>query len=278
MTKKWFSARVAITYAILFGLAIIVGFPLFWMAISSFKTSPELFTYPPKLIPSDFTTEWYDAVFFRSNAPRLFQNSFVVAVATMVIDIVIATLGAYSVTRFKYPGRNLLMFTALISYLFPAIILLVPMFRILSSLNLVNSIQGIIVTHIIVTLPFALWLLRSFFQSIPRDLEEAALVDGATYLGAFTRIVLPLTAPGVMSTGLFVFILSWNEYLFASVMGTSEANKTLPVGIADFVTSFDIRWGEIMALSTVTTIPVLIFFAFIQKYFVKGLMAGAVKG
>src|SRR5690606_20260190 len=140
------------------------------------------------------------------------------------------------------------------------------------------TLLGVIVSGVIVTVPLSLWLLRSFFAAIPYELEEAALIDGANYLGAFTRITLPLAAPGVFSTGLLAFIMSWNEFLFASVIGVSTQNKTLPVGISEFVSSFDIRWGEIMALGTITTIPVLLFFILIQKHFVRGILAGAVKG
>lgn len=266
------------TYGILVLLTIIIGFPLYWMVSSSLKPGPELFTSPPNLIPKSLTLEWYREVILRSQAPQLFINSFVVATATMIINLVIAIPGAYSLTRFKYLGRDLFFFSTLSSYVFPAILLLVPLFLILSSLHLIDTLGGIILSHTIITVPFSLWLMRSFFLTIPVELEEAALVDGSTYLGAFVRIVLPIAAPGALSTGLIAFIFSWNEFLFASVIATSSSTKTLPVGISEFITSFDIRWGEIMALGTITTIPVIIFFIFIQKYFVKGLTAGALKG
>ncbi|HMN15438.1 MAG TPA: carbohydrate ABC transporter permease [Bellilinea sp.] len=271
-------ARIVATYFMLFILTIFVGFPLFWMVVSSLKTGPDLFTSPPKVLPAKVTLEWYDAVIFRSNSPRLFLNSFIVATVTMIINVVVGALGAYSFTRFRYPGRDMMLYGVLLSYVFPAILLLVPLFLILSSLNLINTLTGIILSHIVTTLPLSLWLLRSFFLDIPREIEHSAMVDGANHLVVFLRITLPLALPGLLSAGLFAFILSWNEYLFASVIGTSTMTKTLPVGIADFVTSFDIRWGEIMALGTVTTIPVIFFFMMIQKHFVRGLTAGAVKG
>jgi ABC-type glycerol-3-phosphate transport system permease component len=270
--------NLVLTYGVLVLLTIIIGFPLFWMIISSFKPGPDLFTSPPKIFPNSLTVEWYRNVVLRSQAPQLFQNSFVVATATMIINLAIATPGAYSLTRFKYRGRDLFLYSTLVSYVFPAILLLVPLFLILSSLHLIGTLGGTILSHTIITVPFSVWLMRSFFLSIPVELEEAALVDGCTYLGAFFRIVLPIAAPGALSTGLIAFILSWNEYLFASVVATSVTTKTLPVGIAEFITSFDIRWGEIMALGTITTVPVIIFFMLIQKYFVKGLTAGAIKG
>ncbi len=156
--------------------------------------------------------------------------------------------------------------------------MLLPLYLTLGMLGLINSYAGVIVTHITFTAPFCLWLLRSFFKTIPLDLEEAAMVDGNGRLGAFVRIVLPLALPGILSTGLFGFILSWNEYLFASVLLTGEARKTVPIGIAEFIVQFDIRWGEVMAASSLATIPVVILFALIQRHFVRGLMAGAIKG
>jgi ABC-type glycerol-3-phosphate transport system permease component len=248
------------------------------MIISSLKPGPELFTSPPKLFPDSLTLEWYRDVIQQSQAPQLFLNSFVVATATMIINLAIATPGAYSLTRFKYFGHDLFLFSTLISYVFPAILLLVPLFLILSSMHSIDTLWGIILSHTIITVPFSIWLMRSFFLSIPVELEEAALVDGSTYLGTFFRIMLPIAAPGALSTGLIAFILSWNEFLFASVIATSSNTKTLPVGISEFITSFDIRWGEIMALGAITTVPVIIFFILIQKYFVKGLTAGAIKG
>src|SRR5262249_43900668 len=148
----------------------------------------------------------------------------------------------------------------------------------LGMLGLINSYAGVVVTHVTFTAPFCLWLLRSFFRAIPMDLEEAAMVDGSSRFGAFVRIVLPLAAPGILSTGLFGFILSWNEYLFASVLLTGEARKTVPIGIREFIVQFDIRWGEVMAASTLATVPVVLLFFLIQRHFVRGLMAGAIKG
>ncbi len=270
--------QLVLTYATLLALVLFVGFPLFWMVVSSLKTGPELFTSPPQIIPSTLTLEWYREVLLRTNAPAFFLNSLLIATATTAITISIGTLGGYSMTRFRFPGRNLFMFTSLLSYVFPAILLFVPIFVMLNSLKLIDSKIGVVVSHIVVTMPLSLWMLRSFFLSIPRELDEAAWVDGATYFQAFTRVILPLALPGIFSTAVIVFIMSWNEFLFASVIGTSTANKTLPVGISEFITSFDIRWGEIMALGTIATLPVVVIFTFIQRYFLEGVTAGAVKG
>lgn len=266
------------TYAALGVLALAIGFPLFWMVVSSLKPAAELFVSPPTILPTHLTLDWYAEVLFRSDAPRFFLNSLVIASTTTLICIAVGTLGAYSLTRFRYPGRDVFLMSALLSYVFPAILLFVPVFVMLNALNLIDTILGVILAHVITCLPLALWMLRSFFLSIPRELDEAAWVDGASFLQTFVHVILPLTLPGLFSTGIFIFVMSWNEFLFASVIATSTENKTLPVGISEFITSFDVRWGEIMAMGTITTVPVVIMFLSVQRYFLKGITAGAVKG
>jgi ABC-type glycerol-3-phosphate transport system permease component len=259
-------------------LLVFALFPCYWMLVSSLRPQQELFTVPPRLLPGTLTIEWYEVVLRTTRMPRYFLNSAVISTASMIVSLVIATLGAYSLTRFRYPGQQVLLLSALTSYVLPPVLLLLPLYLTLGMLGLINSYAGVIVTHITFTAPFCLWLLRSFFKTIPLDLEEAAMVDGNGRLGALVRIVLPLALPGILSTGLFGFILSWNEYLFASVLLTGEARKTVPIGIAEFIVQFDIRWGEVMAASSLATIPVVILFALIQRHFVRGLMAGAIKG
>lgn len=251
--------------------------PIVWMVISSVRPAADLFQSPPELIPRNFTGEWYEEVFRRSDAPLWFRNSLVVAVAVTVVNAVVATLGAYSIVRFRYPGRRLLFGGLLASYIFPPVLLLVPVFLILSSARLVGNQFGIVAAHLITTLPFSVWLMRTFILGVPRDLEQAAMVDGCGYFGAFMRITLPLLKTGIVATSVFAFILSWNEYLFASVISSGDTT-TVPVGIATFITSFDIRWGAIMALATAVTLPMILLFGVFQRQFSKGLTAGAIKG
>lgn len=268
------SARLVVVL----GLLVFALFPCYWMVVSSLRPSQELFTVPPRLLPASVTTQWYDVVLRTTRMPRFFLNSLMVSGGSMLVSLLIATLGAYSLTRFVYAGQRAVLLSVLISYVLPPVLLLLPLYLTLGLLGLINTYTGVIITHVTFTTPFCLWLLRSFFRAIPIDLEEAAMVDGSTRLGAFVRIVLPLATPGILSTGLFGFILSWNEYLFASVLLTGEARKTVPIGIAEFITQYDIHWGEVMAASTLATIPVVIIFVMIQRHFVRGLMAGAVKG
>lgn len=259
-------------------LVIFVAFPLLWMAIASITAADQLFTSPPRLMPTEFTLDWYRSVWNASEAPRFFLNSLVIALATTIACVSIGILCAYAITRFDFPGKQLFLIGALASYVFPAILLFLPVYLILTSLGLTNTLLGITVAHIVVSFPFAVWMLRSYFLAIPRELDEAAWVDGASYLRTLVSVILPVCLPGVFSTAIFIFVLSWNEFLFASVIAESSRNKTITVGIAEFITAFDVRWGEIMALGTIATVPVILLFMVVQRYFLKGVLDGAVKG
>lgn len=265
-------------YGLTLLLVLFVAFPLLWMMVASVTPAGELFTSPPKLFPSELTLNWYRNTWQASDAPTYFLNSLIIGLSTTAACMVVGILSAYATTRFDFPGKNLFLGAALASYVFPAILLFLPLYLILNALGLTDSLAGIIVAHIVVSFPFAVWMLRSFFLGIPRELDEAAWVDGASYLRTLISVVLPVSMPGLFSTSIFVFVLSWNEYLFASVIAGSAANKTITVGIAEFITSFDVRWGNIMALGTIATVPVVIMFMFVQKYFLKGVLEGAVKG
>ena len=277
MTTRIFLSRLAV-YTVTLLLAAFIGFPLLWMLISSCKPATQLFVSPPQLLPTEFTLDWYRNLVHQSDALTFFWNSFVVGAATTAICLVLGTLAGYAVTRFEFPGKGIFLVGALLSYVFPAIVLFVPIYMIINSLSLTDTLLGIVICHTILTFPFALWMLRSFFAAIPREIDEAAWVDGASFLRAFATIILPLALPGVFSVGVFVFVLSWNEYLFASVLVTSNAHKTIPLGIAEFITSFDVRWGEIMAMGTLATLPVIALFLSVQRYFLRGVLSGAVKG
>ena len=270
--------HAAVTYGTAVVLVACIGFPLLWMILSSLKPPAELFTSPPRVFSHSLTLQWYGNVVMASDTPRLFMNSLVIALSTTLICVIVGSFAAYSVTRFDFPGKNVFMVGALISYVFPAIVLFVPVYLILNAIGLVDTLAGIVLCHTILTFPLAVWMLRSFFLGIPKEIDEAAWVDGASFLHTFLRVILPLTLPGLFSVGIFVFALSWNEFLFASILAGSAATKTIPVGISEYITSFDVRWGEIMALGTLTTIPVVVLFLAVQKYFLRGVLTGAVKG
>ena len=268
----------AVAYVVSLLLVVFIGFPLLWMLVSSFKPAEQLFVSPPRLLPSTLTLDWYRNVMLQSDAPTYFRNSLVIGAATTAICLSIGTLAAYGVTRFEFPGKRVFLIGALLSYVFPAIVLFVPIYMIINSLGLIDALAGVVIAHTILTFPFALWMLRSFFIAIPREIDEAAWVDGASYFMTFVAIILPLALPGVFSVGVFVFVLSWNEYLFAGVLITSGSLKTIPVGISEFITSFDVRWGEIMAVGALATMPVIALFLSVQRFFLRGVIAGAIKG
>ena len=279
VNKRMHRIASGLLYYILIAMALVlVGFQLLWMALSSLKPSVELFKVPPKMIPQDPTLLWYMNAFSNSLVVRYFINSLIAASLTMAIDVVFSCLGAYSLARFRYRGRHLIMVSVLSAYCIPPIMLMIPLYRIISGMGLNSTYAGVVIGHMTITLPFCVWLLIPFFKKIPREMEEAALVDGASNLKIFLLIMLPLCAPGILSTGIMAFILSWNEYLLSSVLVSSDKMKTLTVGLANYISSTEIDWGTIMALGTATTIPIIILFSAIQKYFVEGLTAGAVKG
>lgn len=267
-----------ITCILVLFVVVIVGFPLLWMIISSFKPGTELFNVPPKVFPEKFSLEWYKQAFSNENVIHYFLNSLKIAGIVMIVDMVIGTLTAYSVTRFSYKGSRLLRMSILAAYCIPPIMLMIPLYKIMAALHLTGSHIGVIIGHLTITLPFSVWLLISFFRKLPREIDEAAMIDGANEWQVFIQIDFPLCISGVLSTGIMAFIMSWNEFLLSSVLINKEAMKTLTVGISNYISSTHIDWGIIMALGTITTIPVVILFAAVQKYFVEGMTAGAVKG
>mgnify|MGYP003802618317 CR=1 FL=1 len=259
-------------------LIVIVGFPLAWMALSSFKPGVELFTIPPKILPQNWSLEWYKQALGNEDVIHYFLNSLFIASVVMVADMFIGTLTAYGLTRFRFKGRKVILISVLAAYCVPPIMLMLPLYKIMNTLSLSGSHVGVIVAHLTITLPFSVWLLVSFFRKLPKEIDEAAVMDGASEIQVFTKIEMPLCVSGVLSTGIMAFIMSWNEFLLASVLISKESMKTLTVGLANYISSTHIDWGIIMALGTITTIPVIILFALVQKYFVEGMTAGAVKG
>lgn len=277
MKRSRLTANIIAGLLIVF-LIMMVGFPLLWMALSSFKPGEELFTIPPQVFPRCWSLEWYRQAFANQDVVHYFFNSLYIASIVMLVDMIVGTLTSYSLTRFKFRGRKIILVSVLAAYCVPPIMLMLPLYRIMTTLGLSGSHVGVIIGHLTVTLPFSVWLLVSFFRKLPREIDEAALMDGANEFQVLLRIDLPLCVSGVLSTGIMAFIMSWNEFLLSSVLINQEKMKTLTVGLSNYISSTHIDWGIIMALGTVTTVPVIILFALVQKYFVEGMTAGAVKG
>lgn len=255
-----------------------VGFPIVWMALSSFKPGVELFTIPPRILPGNWSLEWYGQAFANENVVHYFFNSVFIASTVMIIDMIFGSMTAYSLTRFRFRGRKIILVSVLAAYCVPPIMLMLPMYRIMNTIRLSGSHIGVIIGHLTVTLPFSVWLMVSFFRKLPMEIDEAAAMDGANEWQVFLKVDLPLCIPGVLSTGIMAFIMSWNEFLLSSVLVRKESMKTLTVGIANYISSTHIDWGIIMSLGTMTTLPVIVLFALVQKHFVEGMTSGAVKG
>lgn len=257
----------------------LVCFPLYWMAISSVKQYGDLFSRNFDLLPSGASTlQNYTELLHKTLFARYFLNSLIVAVLATAGSVVAAVLAGFGVTRFDFPGRKLIASSVLFTYMFPPILLSIPLFVMLKNAGLVNSLFGLALAHVSFTLPLAMWLAIIFFEAIPIDLDEAAMIDGAGRLRTLWAVILPIAIPGVVAICVFSFILSWNDYLFALVLIVDETKKTLPVGVAGFVEATSVEWGLLMAGGVLITLPVLIGFSIAQRWLIEGLGAGAVKG
>ena len=210
--------------------------------------------------------------------PLQFYNSLIVALFVVLITLFVSVIIAYVVTRYRIPGKTAMISSMLYAYMFPPLLLAIPLLSIFARMGLADHLIAVILAHCTLTIPLGVWMLWGFFKAMPFDLEEAAMVDGCSRAGAFVRVVLPLSAPGIITVSIFSFLLSWTDYVFSFVLVNSDSNKTLPVGLASILGSFDARWGELMAGATLITVPLFVLFMFLSKYFIKGLAAGAVKG
>ncbi len=259
-------------------LAFICGFPLLWMFVTSIKPDREILSLVPSLWTDSPQLAAYARLFSQTRFLTYFVNSLTVAGGATVLTVIVGTLAAYAITRFRFRGREFVAGTMLFTYMFAPIMVVVPFYILMRNAGLVNSHLGLILSYTTFSLPFSMWLLRSFFQSIPIDLEEAAMIDGASRPQAVLRVIVPLALPGVIAVSIFTFIVAWNDYLFARVLVGSDNLKTLPIGIQDLYESTVTDWGMMMAAGMMITIPALIFFVSVQKYLIAGWGAGAVKG
>ncbi len=261
--------------ALVFAFAV---FPFLWMLATSLKPNSEIFTRVPQLFPARWSFEHYLAVFARGGFGRYFLNSAVVAASTTLASIAVGSLAAYAIARFRFPLRSVFLVMILSVQMFPLVVLLIPLFIIMRDLGLLDHYLGLILAYVTFTLPFGVWMLKGFFDSIPASLEEAAMIDGCGKMGAFWRVVLPVAAPGVAASSIYSFIGAWNEFMFAMTFINKEEMRTLPLALQAFFGQFNVEWGPVMAASVVFTLPVLVFFLAVQKHLTTGLVKGAVKG
>ena len=254
--------------------------PVYWMTTISFKREVDQFAVPPRWFSFTPTLEHYADAFVTRSFGQYLLNSLIVTVAATICALSLGTLAAYALARFRLPRQldQKLALWILSTRMFPAIVTAVPLFLIMRDLHLVNTRVSLVVVYTAFNLPFVVWMMRGFFAEVPRDLEEAAMVDGDSRLGVLWRVVLPLVTPGLAATAVFSLIVSWNEFLFALVLTQTDEAMTLPVGIAGRVTQYGIKWGVMSAAAVVAMIPILAFALSVQKYLVRGLSLGAVKG
>jgi multiple sugar transport system permease protein len=258
-------------------LFILVAVPFYWIFSSSVKVPQEIISRTPTMFPQTITQQHYDKLFNASDFPNYLKNTTLVAGGTMIISVILSTSAAYGLYRLRLPGRNIIFQVILITYAFPGILLLIPLYGMMSRLGLIDTLPALIIINVTFASPFSVWMMRAFFSAIPVDIEHAAALDGANRLQILVYIMAPLAAPGIASIAIFAFITSWTEYMFASVMILSDDKYTLAVGLAGIIGQYQIDWGLLLAGATVTALPVVVLFAFVGQSFVHGLTAGAVK-
>jgi multiple sugar transport system permease protein/raffinose/stachyose/melibiose transport system permease protein len=258
---------------------VIVGFllPFTWMISTAIKTTAEIFTFPPRVFPNNPTLDNFE-VALNPTFLRYGLNSVIVATLTTFVTLFFATLSAYAFSRLHFPGRKLILSLIILTQLLPLAVLIVPMHRIMGGLGLLNTYPALVIAYLTFTVPVAVWFLRGFIAGIPIEIEEAAMIDGCTRLQSFLRVILPLSVPGMTATATYVFVLTWQELMFASAFTVTQDMRTLPIGVLDFIGERTTDWGGLMAASVLVCIPVLILFMFLQRWFIAGLTRGAIKG
>lgn len=265
----------------LVGLAVLAALlPVYWMMTISLKNEVDQFAVPPKWLFFSPTLAHYKDAFVERSFGQYLLTSGIVSVVSTICAVILGTLAAYALARFRLPHKlnTRIALWILSTRMFPPIVTAVPLFLLMSDLQLLDTTAALIIVYTAFNLPFVVWMMRGFFTEIPRDLEEAARVDGDSRMGALRRVILPLVTPGLAATAVFCLIISWNEFLLALTLTQTDAAMTLPVGIAGRVTQYEIEWGVMSAAGVVAMIPILVFALAVQRYLVRGLSLGAVKG
>lgn len=270
-------ASTALWVAVLAAAAITI-FPFYWMLNTSLKLPSEVFLSPPTFVSRSWTLAAYETLLGVRPFARYFLNSLIVSAASTVLSVVLAALAAYGFTRFHIRGANLLIVFLLFTKMLPETLLIIPYFRLMSELGLINTYLALVLAYSSFALPFSVWMLIGFFRSIPREIDEAAIVDGASRLTAFFRVILPLARPGLVAVALFTFLISWNSYVWALVLTTDPRMFVLSVGIASMVGEYRVQWNELMAASVIAAAPVMVLYALLERHLVNAITAGAVKG
>ncbi len=265
------------TYAGLAAGLVFAGFPILWMVLSSLKSNAEIFALPPRLLPEHVTSVAYAAIFGDPVKIRFFLNSYFVAGIVTALTLFIAVITAYGFSRYTFRFKNTLNVFIISTQTVPPITLLIPYFGMVVSLKIFNTYSALILTYMVFTLPYAILLMVGYLNTIPRDLDEAVLVDGGSSWTALWRVIIPLAVPGIVATAVYTFLLAWNEFLFALTLTKSMDMRTVPIGIELLMGQHAFEWNEMMAMSVLGSLPLLVIYLFAQRYFLAGMTAGSVK-
>lgn len=270
----------ALHYLLVIIVLLVTLFPFYIMVTTAFKTSQAAVAFPPQLIPKDITLQHFKDVLNPDIFPfgRYFFNSFKIAISTAGIAIVVGGMAAYSLARLVFPGRIVFKESTLVVYMFSGILLVVPLFKIISSIGLNDSMWAVVIANLVSTLPAAIYMLSGYFETIPESLEEAAMIDGLSRFQVIYKIILPLSVPAISSAFIYVFMIAWNDFLFSFTFLSSQSKLTLAVGLKQLFGSMDYVWGRMMAAALLTAIPVIITFSAVEKFISGGLTAGEEKG
>lgn len=278
MRTKSLEARANPAFYLILAVSVLfVLVPVFWMVSTALKPETDLFSSPVKLWPATPDFQAFVRVFTDYPFLDYFRNSIVVVSSSTLISLAFSAFAGYGLSRFNFRGKGSFLTFLLISQMFPSIMLLIPYYKIMQTFGLVNTQSALVLTYVSFTIPFCSWMMYGYFKNIPRELDEAAGIDGCGRFRTFWTVVLPLSLPGLVATAIYSFITGWNEYLFALILTSSEDMKTVPVGIGQLIGQYKIQWNDLMAASLYAVIPMMIVFIFLQRYLISSLTAGAVK-
>jgi multiple sugar transport system permease protein len=276
--KRPHAGRRTLLWAVTVVALVVTLFPFYWMLNTSLKPAQEVFASPPTFISAHWSLDAYTSLFATRPVARYFLNSLVVSAGSTVLSVLLAALAAYGVTRFFPRGAMPFVLFLLFTKMLPETLLIIPYFQLMSDLGLLNTYWALILAYSSFALPFSVWMLIGFFRSIPRELDEAALIDGAGVLQTFFRVILPLARPGLVAVALFTFLIAWNSYVWALVLTTDSSMFVLSVGIANMVGEYRVQWNELMAAAVIAALPVMALYSLLERHLVDAITAGAVKG
>jgi len=254
------------------------GFPVLWMVSSSFKSNTQIFAYPPQLIDDSFSLQAYTSVLSNPQKLRFFFNSYLISILVTLCTLIVGILAGYSFSRYNFKFKRLLNMLIISIQAVPPITLLIPYFSLIVTLQLYNTYAALVLTYMVFTLSYAIIMMTGYFNTLPRELDEAVMLDGGSSFVALWRVLVPISLPGIVSVGVYTFMIAWNEFLFALTLTKTNDMRTVPVGIQLLMGQHSYEWNEMMAMSVLGSLPVLILFLFFQRYFIAGMTAGSVKG